>query len=258
MVLDVIIVAGVLLSALRSAPRGTMAAVVSTLGVSIAAAAAKYLSRPSARWITTGIEWSYNYAIGLTFLIEFTLLLLVLSFILGPTIQRATQSADGTRLDQFVGTLVGGIRGMILVYCLVGAIMLCTQRWGSRRPSFSIQYQKSVVGRWIMTHNLVNPEPYPHAYVLRGVLGYETGIHDTSETALGVLRAHPMTEFLRADQAVKAAIWNKDWRSLHQHKALLALTTNPEFLYFAKAATTPKNQAKDETPEERFRELKQR
>jgi len=159
-------------------------------------------------------------------------------------------------LDQLVGGILGGLRNTVIVYCLIGAMMLCTQRWGSRRPSLAIQYQTSKAAMWLMTHNLISPEPYPHAFVLRGILGYETGIHEASNDALITLRAHPMTEFLRADETLHAHIWNKNWRQLHSHSALLSLTTNPEFLYYAKIISTPQNTATEEEPTDRFQELR--
>ena len=256
MFLDITIAVLVLGSAYRGSWRGTMANVWAISGVIAAAWTARYLSRPVARWIVAGVEWPYGYAIGLSFLVSFAIGLLLTSFILGPSIQRAEQGTDGGVLDRLVASLLAGIKGAVLVYCVVCGVMLCTPRWGSQSARLAPQYHKSVSGRWLLSHNLVNVEPFPHARVLRLILGHETATEPSVSSAVYELQAHPMTEFLRSDTSLQADIWNRNWRAVRKHSALLALVTSPEFLKYVDAITTSRKTRAPEEPASRFKELR--
>ncbi len=255
------ILAGLLVAYLAwSGNQGGAMATLYRAGFSgLALVGAKFLAKPTANYVMKGIEWSAPFAYGLMFLIYFLVLLLVFKFTTASLVRATENTAgDGGILDRIVGTLLGAANAAIIVYGLVAASMLISHRLGARKAMFAFPYDKSYVGRTVMTRNIADPEPFPNAYTLRVIIGAEEN-QGFNPGAIGLLREmKPVEDVIKLDPAVVAAIQSKDWKSLRTNVALLGLMCSAEFLQYADDFITPRHKVQAEDPSQRFKELQQK
>ncbi len=215
------------------------------------------ISRPAAKFMVTGIEWPLRFASGIAFMLSFCVCVMVLWFILGKGKDRVSSHSGG--LDSAIGGLMGAVGGLIVCYALLGGFILVTQHLGGERAMFAFQFQNSRAGAYVLTHNPVDPEPFPHAIVLQAAVGDpDPAFKSPNSFALADLFENPKAKFLRTSPDVTAAIKSARWKDLRRNKDLMALITDARFLAGARLYMTPVHKIKAEKPEERFEELRQK
>lgn len=229
------------------------------LVVAVAAAAvAKLLAMPTGRFIVSGVEWTPAMATGTVYLFYFGLLVILGNFLLGRFVQSLRENmSDGTGLDTGVGMLLGVATGAVVIYAVLCGTQLVTQHVGASNPTFAFQYQKSKVGRFVLTHNIADPEPFPHARVLLALVN--TGSNEGASAdpaAIGPIRSNPKWIVIADNPEVLASLAQGDWRTLRRDPRLMDLVTDPAFLKASDNYSSPKHKIKAEDPNDRFQELR--
>lgn len=228
------------------------------LGILVGAAVlAKLAAAPTSRFIIQAVEWSPSFAHGLCFLVYLGIFTAVAYFFLGSILDMARDRADGHGIDMAVAGLLGVVRGALVVYVLLAGAMLVTQRMGAQKAGLAFQYQKSRVGALVLTRNVVDSQPFPHAIALKHLAGNpQPGFTSSYPHALALVGKKPAGRFLVEDPQVRAAIAAGQWKTLRKDPRMLALLTDHEFLAAADKFMTPNLDVEAENPEDRFKELK--
>jgi hypothetical protein len=257
MLIDILAGVFVLWFAWSGNQSGALAALYRAGFSGLALIAAKLVAAPTANYLMKGIEWSAPFAYGLMFLIYFLVFALALKFITASLVRTGENvGGDGGLVDQVVGTLIGAGQGALFVYALLAATVLLTHRLGARKPMFAFAFDKSYAARFVMTRNVVNPEPFPHAYTLRVLVGADPNQGFNPEAMGSIARLESVKQTIVGDAAVVTAIESQDWKALRTNTALLGVLCSAEFLQYADDFITPRHAIKAEEPTERFKELK--
>jgi hypothetical protein len=119
----------------------------------------------------------------------------------------------------------------------------------------AVPWHASNVGRIALTRNLVEPEAFPNAFILRVLIGAEDNLGHNPNAIAGIQNL-PDWELVEADPPTIEAIRNKDWKSLRQNMILLPVITSAAFLAWADDYYTPRHKVEAEDPNQRFEELK--
>jgi len=256
-ILDIVVGLAVLAFLWMGAADGTMAGVWHIGVLAVSGILARLAVGPTAVYIIKAVEWSESFTRGIMFLGYLVVFVLIAWGLLGGFLRSARNNAPGYGIDRLVGGLLGAIRGALLVYVLLASVMLITHRLGAQKPSMAFKFQKSRVGRFVLTRNLVDNMPFPHARTLRALVGLRNGGFKPGDPyALGVLGGLPEALFLNDDATIKTAITQNRWKVLRKDQRVLDLVCSAEFLTASNAYETPNLKVEAENPEERFKELR--
>lgn len=234
---------------------GAMAALYRALIPGSAILVAKFLTRPTAETMLKAISWSPQFAYGIVFIMYFIVLTIALTFAIGAVIRSAEYAGDGGTFDRGMGLLLGLARGALVMYAVLAASVLMTHRLGAKKAFMAVPWHSSNVGRIALTRNLVEPEAFPNAFILRVVIGAEDNLGHNPNAIAGI-KELPDWKLVEADPPTIEAIRNKDWKSLRQNGIILALITSSAFLQWADDYYTPRHNVEAEDPSKRFEELK--
>ena len=255
MTLDIIVGVVILATAFLGSQNGAMATVWQTLNATAAAFGAKFLALPAARFVLKAVDWTPALAAGVMYLTCFFVLWMVGHFILERAVSGAMEEGSGGALESLVGAIMGAARGALVALAIVSGVMMVTRHVGGNRAGLAFAYDASRTGRYVMTHNLADPEPFPNARVLRAMVGADDK-PSANENALAEIRTLPEWQTLAQDTKVTDAIGAGDWRSLKSDPRVLTLVNMHPFLRAARGYTTPDHSVEDENPADRFKELK--
>ena len=257
MVLDIVAVVVLLLGAYYGWLSGFTSQFWRVVGLAGAFFGAMFVSRPAARYIITGIDWPERYATGIVFVSAFGVMALAFWFFLERLVQSVRQNEhDGTILDRAMGALAGIVRFAGWIFAILCGAILITQHLGAKKASWAVGYHTSRVGRFVLTHNPVDTEPFPNARVIRGLLDLDTQ-PPGDVNALGLVRNAPEAAFLKSHfDGYQYVVRSQNWKSLRRDRALLGLACSHVFLNAAEAYLTPKHVVGAEEPTDRFKELR--
>lgn len=257
MVLDIVVGVLVLLFGYFGSRTGAGAQLYQLGIIGGAAVAAKLMAPSTANFITHGVGWAPYLSLGLSYTVMLGLLVMAGYFLLSGTIAGSRDNFLGGTLESAVGALFGAARGAVLMFALICGVILVTMHMGSRKSMFAVQYQKSRVGKFVLTHNVVDTQPFPHANVLKMVVGAEEVPEGTKNPyAISSIRENPKAKFLLTDMDVGSLISNGSWKQLRRDPRLLELVCDHHFLQAVRELTTPDLKAEAENPEDRFEELR--
>ncbi len=255
MQLDIVIGVVILLFGYTGFRNGLMGQLGRLVVALIAAIGAKFLAAPVSNAILKGVEWTPSMALGASFVCAFLVLLMVGLFALGALMK--SDGGDGTGLDTGFGSILGLATGALVCFSIVCGGILLTQHLAAKKPGLAVQWQKSRVGRFALTHNFVDPQPFPNARVLLALVGRPDPKKPSKKpTAIGPIRENPKWQPILKRQELVAALERGDWKMLRKQPEFLDLITDAEFIKAAADYEAPHHKIEAEVPEDRFNELK--
>lgn len=227
MVLDVLAAVVVLWGILRGGLRGFLFQLGQIGLLAVAYVGARGLADFVEPWIARVIDTSplvrTTLAFFLVFFVVFALGSLVLRAFTKDLHEASKTLSSG---DRILGAVVGGVKGVVVVYLAVVLLIMANQLTGH----VPVPYASSVTGRWVMKHNLFETEAFPRARALVKlawlVQGSGTGELLRNEHLQAILE-HPKAAVLRSPEVVDAAI-KGDWIELMGNDALWDLLDEPE------------------------------
>lgn len=114
--------------------------------------------------------------------------------------------------DRALGTIMGGVKGVLVVYLAFVALIMGNQTTGK----LGIPYASSSVGRFVMQHNFFETGEFPRAKALAR-LGWLVHTHSARELVdnehYQAILEHPKATVLRSPE-VAAALSRGDWLAL--------------------------------------------
>ncbi len=223
------IVAGILLS--LALLRGWLRGLVFQLGqvalLALCFFAARMLGGAIAEQLTELQQTLPEAAEAIGFFAVFGLLYLVGSFVLHG-LTRDLREASGAlgAGDRFLGLLVGGAKGLALIY-LGFLVLIMASRWNGK---LAVPYASSYTGRLVAQHNLFDSDEFPRARAL-AKLGWLLSTHEAVELVQNphfvAILMHPKASVLREGPVIQA-MTHGDWLTIMRHRGVWDLLDEPE------------------------------
>jgi uncharacterized membrane protein required for colicin V production len=248
MTLDILIAIWVITAALRGRQRGVSAGVI-RLGIALLAAfLAVYCTPPVAGVANKVLAWTPAGIAGLSFLILFGIIYMVGVFSIGTTVRAMEYSERSGALDELGGLLFSAARIVVLVFLVLSGAIFLSRELGATSSNFAIDYSSSIAGRYALVHNFLDTEPFPHALVLGQVVERRARpeLSVNRRVALSRITGVSKAKFLANDEDAVKAIREDNWLKLHEHRKLLLLVCDHNFLvetrrYYLDQKTTLQN-----------------
>lgn len=251
MVFDIVVAVLVLGFGFLGYQSGALAQIWQLVIYIVAGAVGRFVSRPAAGLLVKGIDWPPGFATGVTFTVVFGITAVVGWFVLAKAIESAKQH-DGSAAIQLGGSVFGAVNAILLVYLIMCGATLMTQHLGATKKAFAFKYYKSKVGKIVLTKNMVDPEPFPQARVLRALIDAPdpSDPEPGNPFALGGLKGEQCAGaippcaamFLWETPELQEAIRAGRWKQVRRDPRMLALVCDHAFLAAARDFTiVPKN-----------------
>jgi uncharacterized membrane protein required for colicin V production len=256
LIFDIIVGAVIAFLAYRSAQLGALGSVAQLLTTAVAAILARIVATPAASFMLKAIDWSPGFAMGVAFLVLFLGFWVIATFLTSRAVEAVSDGyGDGGPIDQWMGFIVGVGRGALIGFALLASTILVTQRLAAKKKFLAIQYQNSRVATWVLTHNIIDPEPFPNARALLRLLQVTDGSESSRPHAMAHINAHPKVQAVKDDPQAVDAIRAEDWKALRKNRGVLELVTDQQFVAAADLYRTVRHKVGAEDPNERFDEL---
>jgi uncharacterized membrane protein required for colicin V production len=163
----------------------------------------------------------------LAFFVVFALTYLVGTFLIGrftSDIHRLSDTLSGG--DRLFGAAAGALKGGLVVYLGVVALIMANQTTGS----VPIPYASSTTGRFVMSHNFLESEEFPRAQALvklGWLLGTRKAVDLVGDPHINAILEHPKSAVLRSPD-VMVALAASDWLSLIGNEGIWDLLDEPD------------------------------
>ncbi|HIA00443.1 MAG TPA: hypothetical protein EYN06_01990 [Myxococcales bacterium] len=232
MILDIAISLWVSARTFRGRDRGIGAESMRTAVALLVGFLALFAAPPVGRVINKVFGWTPNGIDGLSFLFLFGLFYMVGYFAIETAANAMEYSERNGVFDEIGGAVFSGLRTTLIAYALLSGVMMTTRDLGASKSKYAFNYSQSYVGRYTLTHNFMDKEPFPHAQLLNDLVqrGSKSGITTNRHVALAGIGSLPSANFLNHDANAESAIRTGNWHFVRKHRELLALICDHAFL----------------------------
>ena len=166
------------------------------------------------------------------FLAVFFLVALAVGLFGGAIARKASEAGEAfTFFNRGIGGLLGGLKGMVLVYVVLAALSALGPFLRPSAPKLYEQLGYSVVGREVIRHNLLQREVFPRAKAIVSIVNLiqnptarDSAMRDPN---LYIVLSHPDAAFLR-DPAIQQAILEGRWEELVRDGRVFGLLRDRE------------------------------
>jgi len=226
MVIDVIVSVLLVFALLRGWARGFLFQIGQAAWAVAAFLLAKWLGKLLEPTVID-IGASQQTAGTISFVVVFLALYIAGSYLIWRTTREIHEASQAlTTSDRALGLLVGGIKGVVLIY-VAFVILIMTHRLTGKVP---VPYASSYVGRWVVQHNFLDSEDFPRAKALAQlgtIIAKQSPLALAKNPHFQAILAHPKAAVL-AEPEVQRALLDQDWMALVSHEGIWDLLDEPE------------------------------
>ncbi|MCB9787255.1 MAG: CvpA family protein [Deltaproteobacteria bacterium] len=128
--------------------------------------------------------------------------------------------------DRILGAAAGALKGALVAYLLVVALIMANQITGA----VPVPYASSTTGRFVMSHNFLESEEFPRAQALvklGWLLGTRSAVDLVEDPHIAAILEHPKAQVLRSPEVMQA-LAASDWLALVGNEAIWDLLDEPD------------------------------
>jgi membrane protein required for colicin V production len=211
MAIDIICAGCILLLCLIGFLTGFLTQVLRIVSFFVAYFFAHLVSHYSAQYIAREVNLSYNIAFLLSIAILwifFYIMLSVLSLVLVASLREGRKNLS--RLDRRLGALLGGIKGLLLIYVVLCGLVLIEKPLYQVYPSIPFNTRASALARIVKDNNILTyfHSPYLSALIKLAKIIQDPGRPQKLKTDPRTMKllANPRAAFLLEPEMLQAVI----------------------------------------------------